>query len=324
MKNNKKMILLSIIIAVFILVLVGTIFGLKLRIKDGGLYIGKSVLTPYAYTFHKDGIVLEKYHGNEEEIAIPSEILGKPVKVIGYQCFEANDGVKKVKLSENIDKIDSSAFSGCDNLQEITQGKYVTVIGSYAFSSCDKLIEVNMGNQIEEIQNGAFARCTNLKKMIPQENLKYIGERAFLDSTLEEFEFSKDVEIGTLAFDGTSWIQNQPEEFVVYGDGNLIGYNGMDKKVVIPKGIKILNGGCFAGSVEKEIYVSETVQNIKEFAFYDCNNTSIYIPASVIQMGDKYSIANSDDNITIITTEGSNAHQHAKEHDIPYELVEEW
>lgn len=216
------------------------------------------------------------------------------------------------------------AFAECKNLVEIMQGENIKKIEDYAFNSCKKLKEVNVGNYLEGINEGAFSECIALKKMIPQENLKYIGGRAFLDSGLEEFVFNKNVEIGTLAFDGTSWMKNQPEEFVIYGDGNLIGYNGMDKKVVIPEGIKILNGGCFAGSVEKEIYVSETVQNIKEFAFYYCNDTSIYIPASVIQMGEKYSIANSDDNITIITTKDSAAYQHAKEHDIPYEIVEEW
>lgn len=317
-----------IIIAVITGLLLGIIFGFKLRIKDGGLYIGNSVLTSYAYTIHKDHVVLEKYHGQEEEVVIPSEIFGKPVKEIGYSCFEVREELKKVILNENVIKIGNDAFVGCDNLIEITQGESIQVIGSSAFMSCDELKEVSLGNQVKEIQHGAFARCKNLKKMYPQEALVSIGDRAFEESGLEEFVFNQDAEIGTLAFEETSWIRNQPEEFVIYGDGNLIGYNGDDEKVIIPEGIKILNGGCFSGMTAEEIYVPETVIEMRKFVFLNCPNPiKVYIPASVTQVGDvegEWPINNNDASITIITTKDSAAHRHAKEHDIPYELVEEW
>lgn len=328
MKNNKKRIRFIVIIAVILIMLLGIIFGFKLRIKDGGLYIGNSVLKPYAYTIYKDHVVLEKYHGHEEEVVIPSEIFGKPVKEIGYSCFEVSEELKKVILNENVIKIGNDAFVGCDNLIEITQGENIKAIGDSAFSSCDELKEVELGNQVEEIQDGAFARCKKIKKMYPQEALVSIGEFAFIDSGLEEFVFNRDVEIGARAFAGTCWIQNQPEEFVIYGDGNLIGYNGVDKKVVIPEGVKILNGGCFKGTTAEEIYVPETVTEMRQFIFSNCpNNIKVYIPASVTQVGDaegEYSINNNDASITIITTKDSAAHRHAKEQDIPYELVEEW
>ncbi len=105
MKNNKKWICLIIII-VIVMMLLGLIFGLKLDIKDGGLYIGNSVLKPYAYTVYKDYVVLEKYQGNEAEVRIPKEMLGKPVKVIGYECFEYKDELTEVVLNENVEIID--------------------------------------------------------------------------------------------------------------------------------------------------------------------------------------------------------------------------
>ena len=164
--------------------------------------------------------------------------------------------------------------------------------------------------------------------MYPQEAIVSIGELAFLDSGLKEFVFNRDVEIDGIVFDGTSWIKNQPEEFVIYGDGNLIGYNGKEEIIRIPEGIKIINGGCFTGTVAEEIYISDTVEDIREVAFSNCpNNIKVYIPASVTQVGDieaRYPINNDDANISIITTKDSAAHQHAKEHDIPYEIVEEW
>lgn len=190
------------------MMLLGLIFGLKLDIKDGGLYIGNSVLKPYAYTVYKDYVVLEKYQGNEAEVRIPKEMLGKPVKVIGYECFEYKDELTEVVLNENVEIIDVRAFAECKNLVEIMQGENIKKIEDYAFNSCKKLKEVNVGNYLEGINEGAFSECIALKKMIPQENLKYIGGRAFLDSGLEEFVFNKNVEIGTLAFDGTSWMKN--------------------------------------------------------------------------------------------------------------------
>ena len=97
--KNKKGIRFIVVIAVILIVLLGIVFGFKLRIKEGGLYIGNSVLNSYAYTIHKDHAVLEKYHGHEEEVVIPSEIFGKPVKEIGYECFKDTEELKKVILN---------------------------------------------------------------------------------------------------------------------------------------------------------------------------------------------------------------------------------
>lgn len=89
-----------------------------------------------------------------------------------------------------------------------------------------------------------------------------------------------------------------------------------------------IKGGCFKGTTAEEVYVPETVTEMRQFVFSNSPNPiKVYIPASVTQVGDaegEYPINNNDASIIIITTKDSAAHHHAKEHDIPYEIVEEW
>ena len=246
---------------------------------------------------------------------------------IGFKCFEEYQGIKTLELNKNIEVIGVKAFEECENLVEVTGGINVRKVDSCAFYKCGNLKKVDLGEQLEEIDVLAFADCSSLKKMESQNNLVNIGELAFCDSALENFMFNRNVEIGSRAFDDTEWIANQPEEFVIYGDGNLIGYNGNDEIVNIPEKIKTVNGGCFDGTTAQEIYLPNTVTTVREYVFIDCNDVRVYIPDSVVHMGDeeqRYPVVDDDATIIIITTAGSYAEQYAIENEIPYEIVEGW
>lgn len=298
------------------------------KIGGEGIFVEKTVEFPYDYTLYEDHVVLEHYYGNETEVVIPENIGGKTITEIGYQCFYENKSIGSVVLHDKVDTIGSFAFADCVSLKEIINGINVKTIKCNAFTRCEKLEEVKLGNKLEKIEEQAFMMCHNLKRMGAQENLVSIEESAFWESGLEEFTFPSNTEIGDSVFDDTPWLQRQSEEFIIYGDGLLVAYTGSDSSVIIPEGVKTILGGCFDKTTAEEIYVPRTTTAINELVFLQCSDVKVYIPESVTLMGCEEPIVcpivNSDAEITIMATKGSYAQQHAKEHGIPYEIVEPW
>ncbi len=72
-------------------------------------------------------------------------------------------------------------------------------IGEYAFSYCRVLKDVTLSEEIDEIPQYAFAGCDALKN-INLDNVKTIGDYAFMECGLEEISASADEAIGDYAF----------------------------------------------------------------------------------------------------------------------------
>ncbi len=72
-------------------------------------------------------------------------------------------------------------------------------IGEYVFSYCRSLVNVKLSDAIEEIPQYAFAGCASLKN-INLENVKTIGDYAFMESGLETVDLSSAKTIGDYAF----------------------------------------------------------------------------------------------------------------------------
>lgn len=330
---KKKRSVICIISIMLLIVLAGAAAGAmiwkSIQFEKNGKYISDSDTVPYEYTLYKDHVVLEKYMGSEEIVTIPETVEERPVTEIGEGCFKDNKEIVKVTLNEKTEKIGEWAFYQCMELEEVTGGN-VSVISAHAFTRCSKLINAELGSNIQVISNGAFSGCTSLKKMLPQENLILLGDYAFADSALEEFSFNHSTEVGKGVFSGSAWIKNQKEDFVIYGDGGLVGYAGTDETVDIPNGVKTIIAGCFYDTTAKEIYVPDTVTEIQVPTFARCEGVKVYIPDSVTYIGDPvyqgWTILYDKYNtkVTIMTTQDSYAHKYAEENHIPYKIVEEW
>lgn len=326
MRSKQIQFVIKSIVPILLLMIV--IVVCEIRVVADGIYVGNPIFNEYAYTIYSDYAVLEEFKGEEqEEIVIPTTIWGRPVTTIGWKCFERRKEIVRVVIHEKIEVIDGFAFRGCGNLVEVVNGSNVKRINTQAFKACRNLKSVELGNHLEVIELGAFAMCESLEKMMTQENLLLIEDYAFSESGVKEFVFNTNVHVSSGAFKNAPWLSNQKEEFVVYGDGDLIWHNGSAKEVIIPEGIKVLILGCFDGTTATDIYLPKTVTKIEEYVFCECENVKVYIPESVVEMGNEkedYSIVNSDAEITIITTQDSYAYQYAIDHDIPYEIVESW
>ena len=321
---KKKMLKLSIIILLLLFIFGGIISVQKV---EGGFLVKYPIVIPYTYTIYEDHVELNKYCGKSETVKIPDKILGKPVTSIGEDCFFINEKISKVVLHENIEQIGQYAFVKCTNLIEVTGGENVKEIGRGAFWRCRNLEVADLGNKIEKVENTAFAECSKLDSIGEQKNLVYIGVNAFRSTEITDICLNDNVEIRRWAFHETPWLESQPDEFVLAGNGQLIYYNGSEAKIVVPDNVRTIVGGAFDGLKDVEVYIPESVVTIEAYSFDDCENIKVYIPASATE------IATDEGNMgiemwnttsfTIVTTQDSCAHKYALERGVLCEIVDE-
>ncbi len=175
----------------------------------------------WGYHVLKDGTVaitsnpfIQKYPCEplEETIVIPSEIDGYNVSALA--CSFSSTGVSKVILPKTLKIIGEYSFAECNYLTEIEincpdakicdnafyksglKNVFINVkeISKNAFSNCEELESVVIKSS-EEINFGAFKNCINLKSVELPEDLKVIGQGAFYNTSVKNFEFGSNIKI---------------------------------------------------------------------------------------------------------------------------------
>lgn len=116
--------------------------------------------------------------------------------VVPYVYTSAN-GIKFKTVeyvSESVEYIGNSAFSGCSSLKSIdlTRATKLNYIGANAFENCGlESIDLSKNTLLKSIDAKVFNGCTSLSTVMVSSSLKYIGDRAFGGCTnLLNFTFS--------------------------------------------------------------------------------------------------------------------------------------
>ena len=108
---------------------------------------------------NSDEIVIEKYVGKDPIVVIPDEIDGK--KVVGFEsAFTLNNNIVAVKIGNNVQEVENSAFSGCKKLKYVVMGDSVKTIGGRMFAQTN-LQELVLNDGVQKIgqddSNNVFA-----------------------------------------------------------------------------------------------------------------------------------------------------------------------
>lgn len=140
----------------------------------------KYSLIDYHYRKLDDGTVeLTEYIGNQKNITVPDNILGKAVSSLGNWLFEYNSELETIVLPDSLTNIGKGAFYNCHDLKTVTMGNNVKTIGANAFEKCIYLEQINLGSKLETIGDEAFYDCRRLKALDIPATVKSIGEEAF-------------------------------------------------------------------------------------------------------------------------------------------------
>lgn len=106
--------------------------------------------------------------------------LGNNLKRIGRAAFENcislesvnGYGDIKINLPDNIEVIESSAFSGCESIKEIAFPSSVKELGEYVFWGCSNLKKITIPDSIVKIGVSCFSECGELTEIIVNNNIK--------------------------------------------------------------------------------------------------------------------------------------------------------
>ncbi|MBO5909681.1 MAG: leucine-rich repeat domain-containing protein, partial [Clostridia bacterium] len=229
----------------------------------------------------------------ETELEFPSKISGKPVTVIAGFLFVNNTYLMSVTLPSQLEEIGSNLFEGCSALEDVMIPKTVKVIKSGAFkgtawyeSLSDEFVTVGdevlikyNGDDIDvKIPDGvkyisdAFAENSRISTVIIPDTVNGICDYAFYNcSSLTEINIPDHIsDIGTGAFENTTWIMATLEDFVTVGNGVLIKYNGTETSISLPLDIKYIAGAFYLNKTVTSVTVPASVLCVRKHSFYGC------------------------------------------------------
>ncbi len=225
--------------------------------KVGGVYYKILSDGVSVEVVNKKGISTSGQDSYKGSVIIPSTVVSK-------------------KKNYTVTGIGANAFYRCDKLTSITLPNTVTTIGERAFFSCEELASITLPNSLKTIKKDAFSFC-NLTTITLPDALTTIGHCAFdYNKKLTSITIPRSATIiGGGAFARCSNLKeiiNNSYNFIVEGG---ILYD-RSKQTVISALKSIVRGS---------ITLPSTVIAIGDYAFSDCNITSITFPNSVKTIG---------------------------------------
>ena len=173
------------------------------------------------YTYTEDDV--------DGELLGSCEIVSDRAYVIMSSDMEVSDGSKMPAVDPN-ETGDYSHYLD-QTLTSYTIPSGITTIGAFAFART-RLTEISIPDGVTEIGKGAFYHCDSLGNVSVPNSVKKVGEKAF-------------------AY--TPWYQaweNDPNagDFLVIGDGVLIGYKGNEESPELPDDVKVVADGVLAAN----------------------------------------------------------------------------
>ncbi len=157
-------------------------------------------------------------------------------------------------IPNNITSIGDAAFEDCYGLVNVEIPNSVTIIGKHAFAGCVRLMSLTIPNSVASIGDAAIWACPDLASIV--------------------------VEAGNSTYDS----RNNCNAIIETASNTLLW--GC-QNTSIPNSVNRIGEGAFYHCTGlRWIDLPDSVTSIEEWAFGNCEFTSIWIPNSVTRIGD--------------------------------------
>ena len=220
---------------------------------------------------------------NLEEIIIPNT-----VTVMEQYCLRQTESLKTVDLPDGLRETGWGMFQQ-GGLERIELPEGLTKVREYTFYDCDALTEVILPDTVRYMEDYCFRECSSLKTVDLPENLQYLGWGMFMDSALEHLTIPESVrytEDYVFAhcdqLESLTW-HDQPFTFGDYA----FAYCEGPVTFALPPRLTQLSWGMFSDSTIEYIDIPESVREVEDYAFSNCDYLEeVVFPDGITVMGD--------------------------------------
>ena len=234
----------------------------------------------FLYEITEDAVTIIKYRGAHQQVLIPEEIEGLPVRTIAPEAFAENDGeLESVTIPSSVREIGDGAFKFCLGLQELNLSEGLEILGTDVVL-VTPISELNLPSTVHTIKNPH--ELGGLKLNISPENPYYFTDGYGL--------FEKNPAGNTLlAVDirGERLEYHIPEGTVAVGQGAFCGEESIET-VWCPSSLRVISEEAFESCRKlKTVYLNEGLEEIGTNAFSYCALTGeLKLPVSLKEMGE--------------------------------------
>lgn len=229
------------------------------------------------YDFEAGGLYYSINSGSSEQLTV----------TVTYQSQSSKDNYiykkGKVIIPEKVSysgeeytvvAIGEKAFHHCTGMTSVTIPNTVTLISWQAFLGCTSLTAIDFGSSVLEIRNGAFAECSSLQGIaIPRSVTKLEYNIVYGCKQLETISVDSENPVYDSRNDCNAIIETATDRLI---SGCLT--------TKIPATVASIGTRAFSGSAITHIEIPNSVLNIENYAFYECDKLAEVTFGSTLQM----------------------------------------
>ena len=251
----------------------------------------------YQYISHSASVEKSFFYDCD---SVESVFIGENVTKLPPFIFNSL-GIESITLPENIENISHGAFNDCENLKVINfNAKSCIQIGNYstsyenltvqpAFDNCAAVEAINFGANVEIIPHFAFWGVSQIEEITIPQKVTEIGGLVFGSAQIGTMHYGATdcSESGISWHEVNGWGEGAQYEYFgrkpFYSIENLIitetvnqipdkMFNGLNMSTLVINADITFIGGFDNCLGIKELYLPDSIKEIKENAFIGCSN----------------------------------------------------
>ncbi len=236
--------------------------------------------------------------GNDGTVTAASESYNTEDNIVGRAMFWNMPHLRRIVLPTTVTALGRSAFGKCTALEECVIPEGVTEIGAYCFanstslgSNANKIRQMTLPSTLRTIGDYAFAYMNKWESVSIPEGVTKVPQYAFYYcQALKSVNIPATVtEIGYRAFNQCVRLENLalPAGLTTMGDLAFSDCTALSGTLTVPGTLTTIPSSAFIRcSALESVVLSEGIEKIKEYAFYNDNLIrTVSFPSTLTAIG---------------------------------------
>lgn len=233
---------------------------------------------------------LETIEGNAFEYTGLVEVtIPETVTHIGNYAFNRNENLIKAVLPKKVLEVGYAIFENCLKLEYCENFEQLLGIDR-SFSGCNNLDLGDLLSTVDRIPAEHFERSTEISEVALKDNIKIIGSRAFMYSSITKFVADANLEvIESEAFSRCKSLKvvdlSKATKLTTIQSGAFD--NSGIETIILPSSVANIGRGAFEDCVNlKSVDLGDSLRILNKSTFEGCENlTDVKLPSTLRQIG---------------------------------------